>query len=746
MAKKKQTEAAASPPVPEDRIIDADYSDIMRKNYIDYSMSVITARALPDVRDGLKPVQRRILYDCRELGVRSDKAHRKSARIVGDTMGKYHPHGDSSIYDALVVMAQDFKKGETLIDGHGNFGSIEGDGSAAMRYTESRLTPFAEDVLLDSLDHGTVDFVPNFDGTEKEPSVLPAKLPNILINGTEGIAVGMAAYVPPHNTGEVIDALTAYMKDPDITTEQLLELIPGPDFPTGGEITNKSELMQLYETGNGRIKIRGKTEIETGKNGAQAIVVTEIPFTMVGTGISKFLTDVESLAMSDLGEIADVSNQSSKDGMRIVIDLKKNADPERVLRVLYRKTKLEDSLGVNMLTIRDGIPEVMGLKGILEAFTAFRIETASREYIYLREREKDRLEVEEGLLRATDVIDLVIEAIRGSRSRQQAFKCLTQGVTDNIAFKSRRSAGAAAYFDFSEKQANAILDMRLVSLTGLEVDTLIKSIEKRKKLVERYTNLLESPAAMKKALINELAELKKSFGRTRKTLIGDISPDDAPVPRSEDREFMVIMDGNGYIRTMTVSGYKKSGSSEPACRTHSDGFIVILTQNGTLYTVSGADLMKIKSPVPADAVSGFNSEKDRVILLAGDGELRETTYVLYSREGLAKRIRGTEFIAAKKAIAGTKLKDGDILVFASPVRTYTEVVSTGGYVLAFPTSEIAEQKRASYGVALMDLKADEKVKSVRVTDDYERKRLSHRGRRGSRSSDNSGNPPPSSRK
>ena len=310
-----------------EQILQMEYSEIMQKSYIDYAMSVIVSRALPDVRDGLKPVQRRVLYDMHELGVKSDGPFRKSARIVGDTMGKYHPHGDSSIYESLVVMSQDFKKGMPLVDGHGNFGSIEGDGAAAMRYTEARLQKVTEEAYLADLDKDVVDFIPNFDETEKEPAVLPVRVPNILINGADGIAVGMATSIPTHNLGEVIDGVIAYMKNPDINTQQMMEYIPGPDFPTGGIVTNKDELHAIYSTGTGKIKLRGKVEVENLKGGRVQVVITEIPYTMIGANIGKFLNDVFALAESKLtNDIVDISNQSSKEGIRIVIELKKGSD------------------------------------------------------------------------------------------------------------------------------------------------------------------------------------------------------------------------------------------------------------------------------------------------------------------------------------------------------------------------------------------------------------------------------------
>ena len=378
-------------------IITTEYSEEMQRSYMNYSMSVITARAIPDARDGLKPVQRRVLYDMGELHLGHDKPHRKSARIVGDTMGKYHPHGDSSIYETLVVLSQNFKKGMPLVDGHGNFGSIEGDGAAAMRYTEARLQKFAEEVYLKDLDK-TVRFVPNYDKTEKEPEVLPVKVPNLLINGAEGIAVGMTTSIPTHNFGEVIDGVIAYMKNPDINTEQMMQYIPGPDFPTGGVIANKDELTAIYSTGVGKIKIRGKVEVEQVKGGKERLVITEIPYTMIGANIGKFLNDVYSLVETKkTNDIVDITNQSSKEGIRIVIELRKGADAANLENLLYKKTKLEDTFGVNMLAVVDGRPETMGIVPIIRHHVNFQYELAKRKYTTLLARELEKKEVPGGI-------------------------------------------------------------------------------------------------------------------------------------------------------------------------------------------------------------------------------------------------------------------------------------------------------------------------------------------------------------
>ena len=508
------------PKMDDSRIIKTEYSEEMQKSFIDYAMSVIIARALPDVRDGLKPVQRRTLYDMHELGIRYDRPYRKSARIVGDTMGKYHPHGDSSIYEALVVMSQDFKKGMPLIDGHGNFGNIEGDGAAAMRYTEARLQKVTQEAFLADLDKDGVDFVPNFDETEKEPSVLPVKIPNLLVNGSEGIAVGMATSIPPHNLGEVIDAVKAYMLNNEITTKELMRYLKGPDFPTGGIVINKDELEDIYETGTGKIKLRGKVEFQKGKAGKTNVVITEIPYTMIGANIAKFLSDVAALSETKkTQDIVDISNQSSKEGIRIVIELRKDADPENFVNMLYKKTRLEDTFGVNMLAIANGRPETMGLKQIIKANVDFQFEVATRKYTNLLAKEQERKEIQEGLIKACNVIDLVIEILRGSKDRAMAKACLVEGKVDGIKFKSKESRIMAAQLMFTEKQANAILEMRLYKLIGLELEALINEHEETMANIYRYEDILDRRDSMAQVIMNELDGFKKEYSHPRKTVI-----------------------------------------------------------------------------------------------------------------------------------------------------------------------------------------------------------------------------------
>ena len=549
----------------EEKIIKTEYSEVMQKSFIDYAMSVIVARALPDIRDGLKPVQRRVLYDMHELGIRYDRPYRKSARIVGDTMGKYHPHGDSSIYEALVVMSQDFKKGLPLVDGHGNFGNIEGDGAAAMRYTEARLEQVTQEAFLSDLDKDVVDFVPNFDETEKEPGVLPVKFPNLLVNGSEGIAVGMATSIPPHNLAEVIDATKAYMKNEAITTKELMRYIQGPDFPTGGIVTNKDDLLSIYETGTGKIKVRGKVDVEKGKGGKVNVVISEIPYPMIGANISKFLMDVAALAENKkTQDISDISNQSSKEGIRIVIELRKDADVENFINMLYKKTRLEDTFGVNMLAIADGRPETLGIKGIIKASVDFQYETATRKYENLLARENSKREIQEGLIKACNVIDLIIEILRGSKDRAMAKACLVEGKVDGIKFKSRESRIMAQQLQFSDNQANAILEMRLYKLIGLELEALIREHEETLANIYRYEDILARRDSMAQVIMNELDDIRKKFGRKRRTVIDNCGEAVFEEKKLEEMDVVFLMDRFGYAKTIDLTAYDRNREAADA--------------------------------------------------------------------------------------------------------------------------------------------------------------------------------------
>ena len=707
----------------DEKIIKTEYSEVMQKSFIDYAMSVIIARALPDVRDGLKPVQRRTLYDMHELGIRYDRPYRKSARIVGDTMGKYHPHGDSSIYEALVVMTQDFKKGLPLIDGHGNFGNVEGDGAAAMRYTEARLEKVTQEAFLSDLDKNVVDFVPNFDETEKEPSVLPARFPNLLVNGSEGIAVGMATSIPPHNLGEVIDAVKAYMKDEAITTQGLMRYIKGPDFPTGGVVINKDDLLEIYNSGTGKIKLRGKVDIEKGKAGKTNVVVSEIPYTMIGANIAKFLSDIASLAESKkTQDIVDIMNQSSKEGIRIVIELRKDADVDNFINMLYKKTRLEDTFGVNMLAISNGKPETMGLKQIIKCNVDFQFEVASRKYTTLLEKERERREIQEGLIKACNVIDLIIEILRGSKDRAMAKAALTEGKTAGIKFKYKESKLMASQLCFTEKQANAILDMRLYKLIGLELEALINEHEETLANIYRYEDILSRRDSMAQVIMNELDEIKRSYKRDRRTVIENRAEAVYEEKKAEEMEVMFLMDRFGYARTIDLAVYERNREAADAenkyvfpCK--NTGKICIFTNTGQLHTVKVMDLPFGKfrdKAVPIDNVSNFNSEKETMILVTSQTSLNLYRVLFATKQSMLKVVDGGEFDVAKRTVAATKLQEGDEVVNVEIWKDQKHIVlqTAEGYFLKFPVEEIPEKKKGAVGVRGMKLGAKDFVENV----------------------------------
>ena len=654
-------------------ILSSEYSEVMQKSYIDYAMSVISARAVPDVRDGLKPVQRRVLYAMSQLGMRSDRPHRKSARIVGETMGKYHPHGDSSIYETLVVLEQDFKKEMPLVDGHGNFGSIEGDGAAAMRYTEARLQKFTQDVYLADLDKDVVDFVPNFDETEREPSVLPVRIPNILVNGAEGIAVGMTTNIPTHNLNEVIDAMIACMKKKSITTEELMTYVQGPDFPTGGIVTNKSELKEIYETGVGKIKLRGKVELEQGKRKSDRdkLVITEIPYTMIGANIGKFILDVCDLVESrKTQDIVDVSNESSKEGMRIVIELKKGSDPEKVKNLLYRKTRLEDTFGVNMLAIADGKPEVMGLKQILEHCIAFQYEINTRKYNTLLQKDLEQKEIKEGLIQACDIIDLIIEIIRGSRSISQAKACLTQGDTSEINFRHPESEPLAKELHFTERQAQAILDLRLAKLIGLEILQLKEEYDKLVEEIALFERILADEKEMRKVIIKDLEKIKKEYGYERRTLITDAEAAVYVEEAVKEQEIVFLMDRFGYAKTIDAALYDKNaqtidGENKYVIRCMNTDRICLFTSDGVMHQIKmlKMPLRKLKDKgTPADNLCNYTSDTQSIVQVYASPSLKHSKLLFTTKLGMMKFVDASEFDVSKQTVAATKLMPGDEVI------------------------------------------------------------------------------------
>lgn len=707
----------------EEQIIRTEYSELMQKSYIDYAMSVIIARALPDVRDGLKPVQRRTLYDMYELGIRYDKPYRKCARIVGDTMGKYHPHGDSSIYDALVVMAQDFKKGLPLVDGHGNFGSIEGDGAAAMRYTEARLQKITQEAYLADLDKDVVNFVPNFDETEKEPEVLPVKVPNLLLNGAEGIAVGMTTSIPPHNFGEVIDGVIAYMKDPDINTEQMMQYIPGPDFPTGGIVANKDELMAVYSTGMGKIKIRGKVEVEKGKGGKDRLVITEIPYTMIGANIGKFLNDIYNLVETKkTSDIVDITNQSSKEGIRIVLELKKGADIENLKNLLYKKTKLEDTFGVNMLAVADGKPETMGIVPIIRHHVNFQYELATRKYQTLLAKERDKKEIQEGLIKATDVIDLIIEILRGSKNVKDARACLTDGITDNINFKSEQSKREAAKLRFTERQTTAILEMRLQKLIGLELEALLKDHDETLKNIAKYEDILGSRAAMAKVIIKELENFKKEYEKSRKTVIDNLEEAVVEEKKIEEMDVVFLMDRFGYAKTVDVATYernKEAANTENryilTCKNTDK--ICIFTNKGQMHLLKVLDLPYGKfrdKGTPIDNLSNYNSSEENFVYITNLAAISRSQVLFGTKSAMLKVVDGSEFDVAKRTTAATKLNEGDELIFVQALTLEETLVmqSEKDFFLRIDISSIPEKKKGAVGVRGMKLGAGDALTAI----------------------------------
>ena len=707
----------------EAQIIRTEYSDVMKKSYIDYAMSVIVARALPDVRDGLKPVQRRTLYDMHELGIRWDKPYRKCARIVGDTMGKYHPHGDSSIYEALVVMAQDFKKGKILVDGHGNFGSIEGDGAAAMRYTEARLAKFTQDIFLADLDKDIVNFVPNFDETEKEPEVLPVRVPNLLVNGAEGIAVGMATSIPTHNLGEVIDAVIAYMKDNTLTTKQLMKYIKGPDFPTGGIVVNQDDLLSIYESGTGKIKIRGKVETEDMKGGKKRLVITEIPYTMIGAGIGKFLNDVCNLVETKkTSDIVDISNQSSKEGIRIVIELKKGADVENLTNMLYKKTRLEDTFGVNMLAVADGRPETMGLKKIIEHHVDFQFELATRKYRTLLAKEQDKKEIQEGLIKACDVIDLIIEILRGSKNIKDAKACLTNGVTENIKFKSKISQKMAAMLRFTERQATAILEMRLYKLIGLEIEALQKEHEETLKKITRYEDILNHYESMSSVIIEELEQFRKEFAGARRTVIMNAEEAVFEEKKIEEQEVVFLMDRFGYARTVDPSVYERNKEAADSENKYivscmNTGKLCLFTNTGKMHQIKLQDLPYGKfrdKGIPIDNVSNFDSTGEQIVYLCDGEQMRYAWLMFATKQGMIKKVEGAEFQVIKRTIVAAKLQDEDELISVQLIHPNQQVVlqTKEGYFLKFAADEVAEKKKAAVGVRGIKLKKNDELEQV----------------------------------
>ncbi|SFR59106.1 DNA gyrase/topoisomerase IV subunit A [Anaeromicropila populeti] len=704
-----------------ENIIQLDFSEEMRNSYRDYAMSVIIARALPDVRDGLKPVQRRILYAMKELSLFPDKPHRKSARIVGDTMGKYHPHGDTSIYDALVHMSEDYSLPIPLVDGHGNFGSIDGDGAAAMRYTEARLSAGAM-TMLDHLEKGLVEFVPNFDESEREPSVLPAMIPNLLINGTTGIAVGMATNIPPHNPAEVIDGVVAYMDNPSISLDELMNYIKAPDFPTGGAIINADDLKTIYQCGEGRIKIRAKAEIETSDNGRKNIVITEIPYTVAGNK-TKLVENLVSLMKDKVfDEIYDVRDESSKEGIRIVIEVKKDRNIENLMNGLYKKTALEDTYSINLLAVKEKQPIVFHLKSLIEEFVQFQEELYTKEYEHLLHKANQRLEIVKGLIRATDVIDLIIEVLRGSSSIKQAKECLIHGVTADIRFKSEGSRKEASAFDFSERQADAILTMQLSKLIGLEIlklheesDTLIADIE-------HYMKVLGSKKELYKVIKSRLKTYRKLFFRERKTLLMNTELAEY-IEEVKEEDLYILVDRFGYTKSIDSASYARLNEDTLKEFTHSvfmknTDKLCLFTAQGNMYQIKAMQIPKCKIRDKGTLIHNLcKLGKEDVLVYLSFEALFESQLLITTRHGYIKLVSGAEYETNRSVVAATKLEDDDcmtgitILSGAQMLSGNMKVIllTEKGLSLGFSLDEVSELKKNSRGVKAITLEPSDYV-------------------------------------
>ena len=695
-----------------EQILTTEFSEEMQKSYLDYSMSVITSRAVPDIRDGLKPVQRRVLYDMNELHANHDRPTYKSARICGDTMGKYHPHGDSSIYDTLVVMAQDFKRMQPVVHGQGNFGSIEGDSAAAPRYTEAKLEKFTDDCMLADLDT-MVPFQPNYDETLREPVVLPARIPYFLLNGSEGIAVGMTTSTPSHNLGEIIDLILAYLRNPAMETADMMQYLKGPDFPTGGIIANKSELVDIYRSGTGRLKLRGKLQFEKkeGRSDRDKLVVTEIPYTMIGQGIMKFMQDVAQLVEDKiLPEIVDISNQSDKNGIRIVLELKAGADIERIRNILYKKTRLEDTFGVNMLAIHEGRPETMTLRGILKAYLKFQYEILTNKYQNLLEKELARKEIQDGLIKAVDLIDAIIALLRNSKSQTDAKQALMSGEIAGIKFRERdrEFMSTIETFHFTERQAQAILDMRLSKLIGLELIELKKQHAETLRNIKEYRGILGSRERMNEVLSEDLMMIQAAYAVPRRTVLEDGK--EAVFNENEVQEISCyyIQDKFGYCKLMDEATYQRNQEAVESdnrfvLKCKNTDRVLLFTDKGNMHQIKCQDvpLGKFKDKgVPIDNISKYNANQEDIIYVNVKSALAGKTLIFATRDAMVKLVETSEFETANKLVAATKLGEGDRLIEIREMAYETDIVfeTHDGYFLRCSLSDIPLQKKNSKGV------------------------------------------------
>ena len=721
-----------------EKISAVDYESEMGQSYVDYAMSVITERALPDVRDGLKPVQRRILYSLSEL-TSSDTPHRKCARIVGDTMGKYHPHGDSSIYEGLVNLAQNWKLPIPLVDPHGNFGDVSGSGAAAMRYTEARISKYTEEACMKDLKFCKEDFIPNFDGTEMEPTYLPFQVPNLLVSGSMGIAVGMATNIPTHNLGEVIDGTIAYLENPDITADELLDIIKGPDFATGGIInTSRENLLSIYETGLGRLRVRGKVEIRDIGHGRKSICVTELPYTMIN-GTEKFLNTVAELVRNrELPQVVDIADRGGKDGECLAIDVKKGTtdeEIENIINILYKKAGLEDTYGVNINCINNRKPEVMGLRKILKLYTDFKTDIYNKKYTKLLAEQQDVKEIKEGLLEAVDVIDLIIEILRGSKTIAMAKKCLMTGETEGIKFRFKGSEMDAKELRFTEKQTDAILAMRLSKLIGLEIEALKKELAEAERLIKKYTKLLGSKAEMRRQMIADMEELKK-FAKPRMTVIQDLG--EIKVKKAEEKpvEISVLLDRFYYLKCIDRNIYDKNVEQIQkdyrfSVNTMTDDRLIAFTDKGFAYVIKISDLVKKQAKKQSggkgSSIFGKLSDKgiqifefcemesdENVIFIDALSCIIKSNLVFVTDNGRAKRTEGAQFDVTRKKVAAVKVGDVPVMVKPAEENDFVAARSEKGFFVRVKVGDISIQGKGAGGVKLIKLADDDKLTEAEV--------------------------------
>ncbi|MGK0552712.1 DNA gyrase subunit A [Enterococcus faecalis] len=701
-----------------ENIQDVNLTSEMKDSFIDYAMSVIVARALPDVRDGLKPVHRRILYGMNELGVTPDKPHKKSARIVGDVMGKYHPHGDSAIYESMVRMAQPFSYRAMLVDGHGNFGSVDGDGAAAMRYTEARMSKIALEMLRD-INKNTVDFHGNYDDTEQEPDVLPARFPNLLVNGTTGIAVGMATNIPPHNLGEVVEAVSLLMDNPEVTTNELMEVLPGPDFPTGGLVMGKSGIRRAYETGKGSITVRAKVEITEMSNGKERILVTELPY-MVNK--ARLIERISELHRDKRIEgITDLRDESSREGMRIVIDVRRDVSASVILNNLYKMTALQTSFGFNMLAIEKGVPKILSLKSILENYVEHQKEVITRRTIFDKNKAEARAHILEGLRIALDHIDEIIAIIRGSQSDEQA------------------KASLIERFEFSDRQAQAILDMRLRRLTGLERDKIENEYQDLLKFIADLEDILARPERVAAIIKTELGEIKEKFGDARRTelLVGEVlSLEDEDL--IEEAEVVITLTNNGYIKRVANSEFRaqrRGGRGVQGMGIHDDDFVknlvscsthdtlLFFTNNGKVYRAKGYEIPeygRTAKGIPVINLLGIDSSEKIQAIISVTGQAEDGQYLFFTtKKGTVKRTAVTAFSNIRSnGLIAISLKDEDELVNVVLTNGKQNMIigTHNGYSVTFSETAVRDMGRTASGVRGIRLREDDYVVGASLLD------------------------------